>query len=161
MITSFIIIYTCKLLRFQGGLNDYNDDKHLQMGSRMKKAIFDEQTSKALKKWHMGAKKKQGLKLGKSSVRTVDGSTIGSRMHSSGPTLHRYQTTGHSTRTMPTYEDDQDDYQSDIELSPTSPTSNLIVRVDHGEQEAKENEHHHVGETNNEGGLTFVKPDPL
>ncbi|KAK7250753.1 hypothetical protein RIF29_33407 [Crotalaria pallida] len=131
-----------------------------QMGSRMKKSIFDEQTSKALKKWHMGAKKKQGLKLGKSNVRTVDGSTIGSTIHSSGPTLHRFKTTGHSTRTMSTY-DDQNDYNYDIELSPTSPTTMLIGRVDHGEQEENENEHH-AEETNIEsGGLTFVKPDPV
>ncbi|TKY58388.1 MLO protein 8 [Spatholobus suberectus] len=113
-----------------------------QMGSRMKKSIFDEQTSKALKKWHMAVKKKQGLKLGNSRVRAMDGSTTDSTKHSSGPTLHRFKTTGHSTRTMSPY-DDQDDYQSDTELSPISPTSNLIVRVDHDEQEAaKENEHH-------------------
>lgn len=28
------------------------------MGSHMKKSIFDEQTSKAIKKWHMAIKKK-------------------------------------------------------------------------------------------------------
>jgi hypothetical protein len=33
--------------------------KLLQMGSRMKKSIFDEQTSKALKKWHNTVKKKK------------------------------------------------------------------------------------------------------
>ncbi|XP_027346490.1 MLO-like protein 10 isoform X2 [Abrus precatorius] len=138
-----------------------------QMGSRMKKSIFDEQTSKALKKWHMAVKKKQGVKLGKSSVRTMDGSTTDSTIHSSGPTLHRFKTTGHSTRTMSTY-GDQDDYQTDIELSPTSPTSNLLVRVDPGGQEVKENEHNNIagGETDNHesttiGGFAFVKPDPL
>ncbi|KAK7360353.1 hypothetical protein VNO77_02340 [Canavalia gladiata] len=134
-----------------------------QMGSRMKKSIFDEQTSKALKKWHMAVKKKQGVKLGKSSVGTMDGSTTDSTVHSSGPTLHRFKTTGHSTRTMSTY----DDYQSDIELSPISPTSNLIVKVDDGEQEAaKENEHHSAGETNGQqpttiDAFTFVKSDSL
>lgn len=126
-----------------------NNGEQLQMGSRMKKSIFDEQTSKALKKWRMAVKKKQGVKLGKSSVRSNDGSTAGSTMHSSGPMLHRFKTTGHS-RTMPTYEDHDVDYQSDTELTPMSPTANLIVRVDHGEQEAaKENEHPSVGETNN------------
>lgn len=117
----------------------------MQMGSRMKRSIFDEQTSKALKKWHMAVKKKQGVKLGTSKVRAMDGSSTDSTIHSSGPTLHRFKTTGHSTHhTMSTY-DDQDDYQSDIELSPVSPTSNLIVRVDHNdeqEEEAKENEQH-------------------
>jgi len=108
----------------------------------MKKSIFDEQTSKALKKWHMAVKKKQGVKLGNSKVRAMDGSTTDSTVHSSGPRLHRFKTTGHSTRTMSTYDDDQDDYHSDIELSPLSPTANLIVRVDHDEQEAGEAQHH-------------------
>ncbi|XP_045786080.1 MLO-like protein 10 [Trifolium pratense] len=119
-----------------------------QMGSRMKKSIFDEQTSKALKKWHNTVKKKKGLKLGKSSVRTVDGSTPDSTVHSStSPKLHRYKTTGHSTRTVSPYGDDQDDYQSDIELSPPSTANLLTVRVDHVEQDAKENEHQTVIET--------------
>ncbi|XP_047182608.1 MLO-like protein 8 [Vigna umbellata] len=109
-----------------------------QMGSRMKKSIFDEQTSKALKKWHMAVKKKQGVKLGNSKVRAMDGSTTDSTVHSSGPKLHRFKTTGHSTRTMSPYDDDH----SDIELSPVSPTANLIVRVDHDEHEAEEAEHH-------------------
>ncbi|XP_014510745.1 MLO-like protein 10 [Vigna radiata var. radiata] len=109
-----------------------------QMGSRMKKSIFDEQTSKALKKWHMAVKKKQGVKLGNSKVRAMDGSTTDSTVHSSGPKLHRFKTTGHSTRTMSAYDDDH----SDIELSPVSPTANLIVRVDHDEHEAEEAEHH-------------------
>ncbi|CAL5197389.1 unnamed protein product [Lathyrus oleraceus] len=115
-----------------------------QMGSRMKKSIFDEQTSRALKKWHNAVKKKHGLKLGKSSVRTMDGSTSTMQSTSTSPTLHRHNTTNHSTRTVSAYDDDRDLYQSDIELSPTSPTSNLFaVRVDHVEkveQDAKENE---------------------
>ncbi|CAJ1942185.1 unnamed protein product [Sphenostylis stenocarpa] len=107
-----------------------------QMGSRMKKSIFDEQTSKALKKWHMAVKKKQGVKLGNTKVRAMDGSTTtDSTVHSSGPRLHRFKTTGHSTRTMSAYDNEQDDYQSDTELSTISPTANLIVRVDHDEQE--------------------------
>ncbi|CAL0330807.1 unnamed protein product [Lupinus luteus] len=121
-----------------------------QMGSTMKKSIFDEQIKKALLQWRMDAKKNQRLKDRKSSVGTADGSTNGSTMHSSGPTLHRFKTTGHSTRTI-SLNDDQDDYHSDIEISPMLPTSSrLNVRVDHGDQEAKENEHQSVGESNNE-----------
>ncbi|ESW28254.1 hypothetical protein PHAVU_003G271300 [Phaseolus vulgaris] len=112
-----------------------------QMGSRMKKSIFDEQTSKAIKKWRMAVKNKQGVKLGNSKVRAMDGSTTDSTVHSSGPTLHRFKTTGHSTRTMSAYDDDQD-YHSDIELSPISPTANLIVRVDHDEHQAEKAQHH-------------------
>ncbi|XP_061346047.1 MLO-like protein 8 isoform X2 [Gastrolobium bilobum] len=123
-----------------------------QMGSRMKKSIFDEQTSRALKKWHMAVKKKQGsVQLGKSTARTMDGSTVGSTLNSPGPILHRFKTTGHSTN------EDQDEYESDTDqLSPT-----LIVRVDHGEQQAEEDTHHSEGETNNVGDFSFVKPHPV
>ncbi|KAK7309424.1 hypothetical protein RJT34_06137 [Clitoria ternatea] len=138
-----------------------------QMGSRMKKAIFDEQTAKALKNWHMGVKKKQGVvKLGKSNAQSMamddNGSTVGSAVQSSGPTLHRFKTTGHSTRSSTTY-GYQDEYESDVELSPIPPTASLIVRVDHDDQQAEENHTHHSteGETNNEGDFSFAKLDPL
>ncbi|CAL0331658.1 unnamed protein product [Lupinus luteus] len=128
-----------------------------QMGSSLKKSIFDEHTSKALKKWQMTVKKKhEKVKLGKSTVRSmdIDGSTIGSTtLHSYGPTLHRYKTIGHSTRTS-TYED-KDEYQSDVEFSHISPSMKLIVKVDDDhEQQAEENRE----ETNIEGDFTFVKP---
>uniref|UniRef100_A0A2N9FCK4 MLO-like protein n=1 Tax=Fagus sylvatica TaxID=28930 RepID=A0A2N9FCK4_FAGSY len=45
-----------------------------QMGSNMKKSIFDEQTAKALKKWHMAVKKKHGGRGGKSPTLTLGGS---------------------------------------------------------------------------------------
>ncbi|KAL1370664.1 hypothetical protein HN51_000898 [Arachis hypogaea] len=128
-----------------------------QMGSTMKRSIFDEQTSKALKKWHMAVKKKHGERLGKSKARTLDeGSTIGSTVHSSGPMLHRFKTTGHSTRHTSSYEDhdDDEDYQSETELSPITPRSSLIVRVDNGDQQeeiARENRHPTVGEQTNNG----------
>ncbi|KAK7386561.1 hypothetical protein VNO78_26894 [Psophocarpus tetragonolobus] len=123
-----------------------------QMGSRMKKSIFDEQTSKALKKWHMAVKKKQGVKLGGSTMVSTPDSTL----HSTGPTLHRYKTTGHSTNhTMSTY-NDQGDYQSDTELSHISPTSSLIVRVVHNELEANENEHYPTRE-NEEVALSSME----
>ena len=41
------------------------------MGSHMKKSIFDEQTSKSLKKWHMAVKKKHGGRGGKSPTHTL------------------------------------------------------------------------------------------
>ncbi|XP_028784595.1 MLO-like protein 9 [Neltuma alba] len=41
-----------------------------QMGSTMKKSIFDEQTSKALKKWHQNALKKKNSK-GKTATQTL------------------------------------------------------------------------------------------
>ncbi|KAK7386562.1 hypothetical protein VNO78_26895 [Psophocarpus tetragonolobus] len=108
-----------------------------QMGSRMKKSIFNEQTSKALKKWHMAVKKNQGVG-GNTRVRAIDGSTADSTLHSSSPTLHRFNTTGHSTNHTMSIYNVQDDYQSDTELSYVSPTSRLIISVDHNELEANE-----------------------
>lgn len=126
----------------------------LQMGSRMKKSIFDEQTSKALKKWHNAAKKKRGGKGSKSSTITLGGSSTLSTTHSSGHTLHRFKTTGHSTR-GPTYEDtDASDMEADP-LSPTSSTTNLIVRVDHEEEETELKKPHVGEETKNEDEFSF------
>ncbi|CAL0305906.1 unnamed protein product [Lupinus luteus] len=45
-----------------------------QMGSTMKKSIFDEQTSRALKKWHKNALKKANSKGRATEIRTLGGS---------------------------------------------------------------------------------------
>lgn len=45
-----------------------------QMGSTMKKSIFDEQTSKALMKWHQKALQRKNSR-GKSPPRTLGGSS--------------------------------------------------------------------------------------
>ncbi|KAH7519808.1 hypothetical protein FEM48_Zijuj08G0076400 [Ziziphus jujuba var. spinosa] len=125
-----------------------------QMGSRMKKSIFDEQTSKALKKWHNAAKKKRGGKGSKSPTITLGGSSTLSTTHSSGHTLHRFKTTGHSTR-GPAYEDtDASDMEAEP-LSPTSSTTNLIVRVDHEEEETELKKPHVGEETKNEDEFSF------
>ena len=133
-------------------LTDNYHGKHSQMGSTMKRSVFDEQTSKALKEWHKGVKKKKKLG-GKSTERAMDNfgsavqSTAASPVHTTGPALHRFKTTGHSTHSS-TYAH-QDEYESDTELSPMSQTTNLIVSVDHiGEQRAKEDKHLSAGETN-------------
>ena len=108
--------------------------------------------------------------LGKSSARIMDGSPIGnsSTVHSTGPTLHRFKTTGHSTRSSSTAYEDQDqdhEYESDgVELSPlASQTTSFIVRVDHGDQQQAEHRQDSEGETNSssEGEFSFVKPDPV
>ncbi|XAR73667.1 hypothetical protein NMG60_11007713 [Bertholletia excelsa] len=133
-----------------------------QMGSRMKKSIFDEQTSKALKKWHMGVKKKQG-KGGKSPARSLDGSpaSLSSTLHSSGPMLHRFKTTGHSTRSFMYEDNETSDFEPDTS-SPESATANLIVRVDQENLET-ETSASHVGEEENrsQDDFSFVKPAPL
>ena len=125
------------------------------MGSRMKKSIFDEQTSKALKKWHMAAKKKHG-KGGKTPTRTLGGSASPA---STGHTLHRFKTTGHSTRSSYTYEDPD---MSDLEGEPLSPTSStsLIIRVDH-DQEEQAAETSESRQAKNEEDFSFVKLAPV
>ncbi|KAK4261981.1 hypothetical protein QN277_027604 [Acacia crassicarpa] len=95
-----------------------------QMGSRMKKSIFDEQTSKALKKWHNAVKKKRREeKLGKYSMRNVGGGStvgLGSSKPSSGPALHRFKTTGHSIRSA-TFVDEEDGTELDVEHESLAP----------------------------------------
>ncbi|KAM7260937.1 hypothetical protein ACFE04_026412 [Oxalis oulophora] len=103
-----------------------------QMGSRMKKSIFDEQTSKALKKWHMAVKKKQG-KGGKSPTRTLGESVSPSISSTVHPTLQRFKTTGHSTRSY-------NIEASDLEAEGLSSMTNLIVRVDKDDDAIQINE---------------------
>ncbi|PON49374.1 Mlo-related protein [Parasponia andersonii] len=131
-----------------------------QMGSGMKKSIFDGQTSKALKKWHMAVKKKQGGGRGpKSPTITLGGSSTVSKVHSSGHTLHRFKTTGHSTRSSAYEDHETSDVESDL-MSPTL-TTNLIVRVDHDEEETEINEpQSREQETRSEDDFSFVKPAP-
>ena len=130
------------------------------MGSRMKKSIFDEQTSKALKKWHMAVKKKQGGGKGpKSPTVTLGGSSTVSKVHSSGHTLHRFKTTGHSTRSSVYDDHETSDIESDL-MSPTS-TMSLIVRADHDEEETEINEpESREQETRSEDDFSFVRPAP-
>ncbi|KAI4386872.1 hypothetical protein MLD38_004759 [Melastoma candidum] len=109
-----------------------------QMGSCMKKSIFDEQTSKALKKWHMDVKKRRLEKGGKSptitlgkEMESVTSSPPHALSSTSGPALHRFKTTGHSTRQY-MYEDRS---VTDYETDPLSPESlqpgESIPRLDH------------------------------
>ncbi|CAI0421851.1 unnamed protein product, partial [Linum tenue] len=157
-----------------------------QMGSNMKKAVFDEHTSKALKKWHMAVKKKKAAGRGSKSSLSVRTLTLLST-GSSGHTLHRFKTTGHSTRAYYAYRDD--DELSDMETEALSPApSSSIVQMsliegtkrDHeGGEEAEELDdripisgagnlmdeslphHHRAGEESsngNEEDFSFVKP---
>uniref|UniRef100_A0A5B6YYY5 MLO-like protein n=1 Tax=Davidia involucrata TaxID=16924 RepID=A0A5B6YYY5_DAVIN len=138
-----------------------------QMGSNMKKSVFDVQTSNALKKWHMAVKKKKGGRARKSPTLTLGGSptaSTSSTLHSAGAALHRFKTTGHSTRSF-AYEDHE---TSDLETNPSSPTSmttNLIVRVDDDDDdddtETGTSVPYPEEGTRNEDDFSFVKPAPL
>lgn len=88
------------------------------MGSHMKKAVFDEQMAKALKKWHKDIKMKKG-KARKLPSKTLGGSgSFSISPSSSGTTLHRSKTTGHSTISSNTEyykQEEEDDEMSDLE----------------------------------------------
>lgn len=133
------------------------------MGSRMKKSVFDEQTSKALKKWHMAVKKRHG-KGGKTPARTFGSVSPTVSTVSSSHALQRFKTIGHSTQSSYSY-DDQD--VSDLEaeaLSPTTATTSFIVRVDDDHDDVHPTEvnvqQYEEEETGNEDDFSFVKPAP-
>ncbi|KAJ8550162.1 hypothetical protein K7X08_033869 [Anisodus acutangulus] len=134
-----------------------------QMGSNMKKSIFDEQTSKALKKWHMAVKKKQGTK-GDKSPRTLGGgsprSSVGSPLHSIGRTLHRFKTTGHSTRS-----NGYDDLEaSDLDNDPTTPIiraeDRSTTQVTDDDTELQVHVPQNGESSGNEDDFSFAKPAP-
>lgn len=139
----------------------------------MKKSIFDEQTSRALKKWHMAVKKRRLGKGGKSAATvTLGGSTSPSPslspslVNASGHALHRFKTTGHSTRSYAYDDHDMSDYDAD-NLLPTSSTANLIARADHDDDGDNDDNHpieiddsHQEQGTSNGDDFSFVKPVP-
>ncbi|XP_076907081.1 MLO-like protein 9 [Bidens hawaiensis] len=138
-----------------------------QMGSNMKKSIFDEQTAKAIKQWRMGVKKKQKLGGRSPGRSTANNSLTGSPVHSmastvfptAGAMLHRFKTTGYSTRSNYTYDDTD---ASDIEAEPLTPRSSsqrlLDVRVDyHSDNEISEL---HESTQHDEDEFSFSKPAP-
>ncbi|KAL9245712.1 hypothetical protein vseg_019332 [Gypsophila vaccaria] len=103
-----------------------------QMGSHMKKSIFDEQTSKALKKWHKAVKKKQRENT-TTPPRTLGGaslknSTSSLRQYSSGPILHRFMSLGRLSRASAYNEHEAED---------KSTLATLIVRVDDNQGESE------------------------
>ncbi|CAH9088269.1 unnamed protein product [Cuscuta epithymum] len=114
-----------------------------QMGSRMKKSIFDEQTSKALKNWHMAVKKKQ-TKGAKSPSRTLGGSpsssTLGSKLRPKAPSLHRFRSLGVPSRSHPFDDGDVSDLDND-------PSDDAVMQVDFEDQGSK-----------SEGDFSFSNP---
>lgn len=116
----------------------------------------------------MAVKRKHG---GKSPTRSTAGSVAASPIHPMATTtsrtaaamLHRFQTTGHSTRSNFTYEDtDVSDFEGEP-LSPESSTRQLLdVRVDyHSDNEIElVNESQQEVEMKNEDDFSFAKPAP-
>ncbi|URE41670.1 hypothetical protein MUK42_05426, partial [Musa troglodytarum] len=66
-----------------------------QMGSHMKRSIFDEETSKALIKWHQNAKKKQEKGISRASSVREPSSTMSPRASPVNPT-QRSRSAGHT-----------------------------------------------------------------
>ncbi|KAG6403320.1 hypothetical protein SASPL_135537 [Salvia splendens] len=145
-----------------------------QMGSNMKKTIFDEQMSNALKKWHMAVKKKQG-RGGNTPTRNLGGnasptSSMGSPFHPTGTMLQRFKTTGHSTRGFSYEEHDASDLEEPS--TPPPPTASLIIRSNDPLDHDHDNDGHHLDddhdgdfalngqETRNEDDFSFVRPTP-
>ena len=86
-----------------------------KMGSHMKKAAFDEQMAKALKKWHKNIKMKKG-KAKKLLSKTLGGSgSFSISPSSSGTTLHRSKTTGHSSNAIYYKQEEEHEEISDLE----------------------------------------------
>ncbi|KAJ0893391.1 hypothetical protein HanPSC8_Chr09g0377071 [Helianthus annuus] len=104
-----------------------------QMGSNMKKSIFDEQTARALQNWRMAVKRKHEGKCGNSPNRSVGNSPTASPVHSvlspfhptTAATLHRSKTTGQPTR-FAAYDDTNASYFKAEPLSHESSTRHLI-----------------------------------
>jgi mlo protein len=128
------------------------------MGSRMKKSVFDDQTSKALKKWHMLVKKRHAK--GGKTPRTLGSVSPSVSSASSAHALQRFKTTGHSTRSPYTFDDQG---ESDLEaeaLSPTTATTSFIVRVDDDDDVTEVDVPRQEEETRNEDDFSFAKPAP-
>ncbi|KAM0003229.1 hypothetical protein Hdeb2414_s0293g00859181 [Helianthus debilis subsp. tardiflorus] len=106
-----------------------------QMGSTIKKSIFDKQTAEAVKKWQMLVKEHHRGKGGNRHTRIVASSLTASPVHSmaspicltttTAATLQRFKTTDHSTRSV-TYEDTD---ASDFVAEPLSPESSSTTHM--------------------------------
>ena len=128
------------------------------MGSHMKKAIFEEQTAKALKKWQKAARERKKLrKAGGQDVSSIAGFMSGENTpsHGSSPIhlLHKYNINSNdieSALSSPRA------YHSETELSETegparpSSSDDHEPRILHNNPERNAEIHH--------GGFSFVKP---
>uniref|UniRef100_A0A1D1YET4 MLO-like protein n=2 Tax=Anthurium amnicola TaxID=1678845 RepID=A0A1D1YET4_9ARAE len=140
-----------------------------QMGSHMKRSIFDEQTSKALRKWRLAAKRRRGKSPTGSALRTPGESPSVSPRASPVHPIHRFKTTGHSTnalaRSRRDYYSDQELSDAEPELTPASPSAPILGRnADRSDREPgpAEQRLQIVDDPRNpEEDFSFVKPDPV
>jgi mlo protein len=120
----------------------------LQMGSQMKRTIFDEQTAKALKKWHKAVVKKQQQQQQKESSHdpsktpttdTTEASRLSQCQFVEAVPVHqhlrRYKTIAHVGATRPLSDSECSDTDADTQtrylIPPTKQRSlDAEVRVD-------------------------------
>ncbi|XP_058785566.1 MLO protein homolog 1-like [Vicia villosa] len=102
-----------------------------QMGSHMKKGIFEEQTTKALKKWQKSAREKRKLRnAGSIEIPSMSGETTPSQGTSPMHLLHKFKPSSNQTDTDSvlysprSYQSDQTDF-SDTEGSTHQTNLNL------------------------------------
>lgn len=131
------------------------------MGSHMKKAIFEEQTAKALQKWQKAAKERRKLRKAGGGGGEVSPSISGfmsgenTPSHGSSPMhlLHKYKTNYTSSTTHDiesVVSSPGRAYHSETELSETEAPARLSA-------DDLYNEPTRHGETHN-GDFSFVKP---
>eukprot|EP00268_Persea_americana_P060238 TRINITY_DN7479_c0_g2_i1.p1 TRINITY_DN7479_c0_g2~~TRINITY_DN7479_c0_g2_i1.p1 ORF type:complete len:561 (+),score=95.99 TRINITY_DN7479_c0_g2_i1:396-2078(+) len=126
-----------------------------QMGSHMKRSIFDEQTSRALKKWHDTVKKKKHGRSAHSPAVTPGASPGASPMHHH---LHRFKTTGHSaSQSRRSYISDQDVSDMEGDEPHLSQTAVLISNAENNGSEFESREEQHVDEHRNDEDFSFSK----
>nr|CAD1829274.1 unnamed protein product [Ananas comosus var. bracteatus] len=102
----FCVFYNCFSAVVQFVCSYVTLPLYARMGSQMKRSIFDEQTSKALKKWHEAVRKK---KTNRVSLHP----TLASRDTNPGTStnmtpvhcLYRFKTVGHTGRTRESFSD--------------------------------------------------------
>lgn len=125
----------------------------------MKRSIFDQHTTTALKKWHDTVKKKKHHGRSAHSPAITPGVSPGaSPMHHH---LHRFKTTGHSaSKSRSSYISDQDVSDMEGDEPHLSQTAVLISNAENKGSEFESREEQHVDEHLNEGDFSFSMPAP-
>ena len=105
------------------------------MGSHMKRAIFEEQTAKALKNWHKAAKERKKLRKAGGADHSVSGFMSGGNTPTQGSSpihllhLHKYKSsTGVEGESVP---NSPRSYLSDTELSETEISNHVGANATH------------------------------
>lgn len=120
------------------------------MGSHMKKAIFEEQTAKAIKKWQKAAKDRSKLRKAGADVALgyMSGETTPSQGTSPIHLLHKYKPSHTDTESV-LYSPRS--YPSDTELSETEGSTHELNEITRAHKAPRKEETHNID-------FSFVKP---